>query len=162
MNTQIRLPHLLLNHIEELVKRHDSQFIRDMSRWLNIPINDIRSRVFGSKQGVLTPVIHEAMPWCAGSQCAMSECVGGALWIRCSAMAVENDACMNHRTARPSASLTRFDAPELGMLERRRPVRYEGLVYWASKDGDMVDSQGNPVKMTIDWETGFLSALTST
>ena len=157
MNTQIRLPHLLLNHIEELVKRHDSQFIRDMSRWLNIPIHDIRSRVFGSKQGVLTPIIHETMPWCAGSQCAMSECVGGTLWIRCSAMAVENGSCMNHRTVRPSTSLMRYDSPELTTLERRRPVRHDGIVYWASKDGDMVDSQGNTVKMTIDWETGFLS-----
>jgi len=74
-------------------------------------------------------------------------------------MAVENEACINHRTARPSNSLMRYDTAILASLERRRPVRYEGIVYWASKDGDMVDSQGNPVKMTIDWESGFLSIL---
>ena len=77
-------------------------------------------------------------------------------------MAVENDACMNHRTARPSSSLMRFDAEILSTLARRRPVRYEGVVYWASDDGHMVDSQGQSVPITMDWESGFLSMVKAT
>jgi hypothetical protein len=154
MEKSIRLPICILNHLQDVVCKNDAQFISDTSRWLNIPAKDIKLRIFGAR-GVSVPVLHETLPWSSGNPCVASECCNG-LWKRCSAHAVENELCWKHRYSSSRQSYKRFDANELADLPRRTPVDYKGAIYWASENGDMVDSSGNEVSFRMNWNNTVL------
>jgi hypothetical protein len=151
---ELRIPNLLHQHLSDIIKRNDTEFIQDAARLLGIPARDIRKQLFGTT-GVVTPVLCETKPWWMGNQCVACECRNEALWIRCGAMAVENGVCFQH--LRSSDSLLRYDAAELVDLPRRRPVEFEGETYWAAEGGDMLNSSGQVVPMTMNWKTGVLN-----
>jgi len=153
----IHLPHFLIESLQTICQRQDSQFIRDVSRLIKIPERDIRVKIIGSR-GVSVPILCESQPWWTGGQCTMSECKNGSLWIRCGAMAIEDGMCTEHRNTRETVTLLRYDASELKSLARRRPVLFNGETFWASDVGDIVNSLGEVVPLTMNWETGVLDA----
>lgn len=150
---EFRLPNLVHEHLSDIVRRNDTRFIEHVTRILGIPAREIRKRVFGT-MGVITPVLCQTRPWWTEGQCVISECHNESLWMRCGAMAVENGVCFRHLR---SPDLVRYDSPLLQTLPRRRPVEYDGEIYWASEAGDMVSSSGQVVPMTMNWKAGVLN-----
>jgi len=153
----IHLPRFLVDSLQTICQRQDLQFIRDVARLVKIPERDIRIKIIGSR-GVAVPILCESTPWWTGGQCTMCECKNGSLWIRCGAMAVENGVCVDHINVRETATLLRYDASELKGLRRRQPVMFNGDTFWASDVGDMVNSLGEVVPLTMNWGTGVLDA----
>jgi hypothetical protein len=137
---QQRLPAILWESLQDICYRHDQKFITDVARILGVPALDLKKKVLGTR-GVLTTVLVESGPWWTGLTCAIME-RKECLWTRCSSICESGDTCLKHKDVRNGWNIRRFDDPYFACLPKRLPMNIEGVVYWVSEKGDVLNGYG--------------------
>lgn len=137
---QQRLPALLWESLQDICYRHDQKFVGDVARILGVPASELKKKVLGTR-GVLTTVLVESGPWWTGLTCAIME-RKESLWTRCSSLCESGDTCGKHKDIRNGWNIRRCDDPYFATLKQRQPMNIEGVIYWVSEKGDVVNNQG--------------------
>ena len=150
MSEPQRIPASLWDAVQEICWRQDQKFLFDVSRILKVPAADIKKRILGTR-GVLTIIPTECGPWWTGTQCPVMELECGCMWRRCAAPCEQGDSCWDHRDAK--GGLRRYDDPYFTTLPKRRPMRYEGAIYWVADDGNVMNGFGAIMPFRMDLNT---------
>ena len=143
-----RVPALLWDSLQEMCWRHDTKFLSDVAKIIKIPVGDIKKQILGSR-GVYTVIPFEHGPWWMNTQCPAMELVGGTMWRRCGGLCEQGDSCWTHRDGRHR----RHDDPYFATLPKRRPMRYEGVVYWVDVSGGVMNGFGTVMQFRMDLNT---------
>ena len=147
---QQRLPAALWGALQEMCRQQDLEFIADVSRILRIPAADIKKRILGTR-GVFELIPVEHGPWWTNTQCPVMEKIGGSMWRRCDSLCEQGDTCWAHRMC---GGFRRYDDPYFVELPKRYPMQYEGIVYWVSANGQVMNGFGTIVsEFTMDLNT---------
>lgn len=136
-----RIPAALWESLQEVCARHDQQFLQEVSRFLGVPVSELKRRVLGTR-GVATTVVVQESPWWYGTCCAAME-KKGIFWMRCGAAAEADGQCWAHRR-----NTTRYDDHDISSLPTYTSVRIEGQTMWVDKEGRAYNQFGNILK---DW-----------
>lgn len=135
-----RMPIGMLDHLQTICARQDQQFISDVARILDIPTSDMRRKILGVL-GTPTTVFTESNPWWMDTQCPIMSQSPCGMWKRCGNMSESHGTCWKHRTTKGPV----YSDPIFTKMEDRIPFRYNNEVYWAAKDGSVLDSTGSIV-----------------
>jgi hypothetical protein len=133
-----RMPVGILDHLQTVCARQDQEFVRDVSRILGVPFNDMRRKVLGVL-GTPTLVFTESNPWWMGTQCPiMAQHKTTGMWTRCSHACEPHGSCWDHRHTKSPV----YTDPAFSEMATRTPFRFDGDLYWVGDDGSVLDATG--------------------
>lgn len=138
MSTTLRVPRGLWNDLEQSIIKQDRQFLSEVARSLGLPLHEVLRKIGPTASTI--PVLWQQndvdpmrCPWYT---------LRGSLWTRCSRYRlVPTLPCCVHE--RPGSHYKLMSG--LKELERARPVRRGGQLFWVRQDGSALDEAGEEV-----------------